>query len=79
MTKKIQNNEIYDYGTWYESDEIGSRSRKSKYNKKHDRIVCGCLTHTLKGFEDRVHKVYPEGHKHRIEYDNFITFCRNLK
>lgn len=71
--------ERYDYGTWHISEKIGSRNRETKYNKKHDRIVCGCLSHSLNNFEKRVHKVYPEGHIHRIEYDNFIKFFREIE
>lgn len=64
---------------WVISDKIGSRDAITFYNIKHNRVYCGCFIGTFSQFKKRVHWVYDEGDKYRIQYDDYINLIESKK
>jgi len=49
------------------------------YSYEYDVIRCGCFKGSIKEFVEKVKSTYPEGHKHRIEYDAAIDMIEKLR
>ncbi|MNW49470.1 Serine/threonine-protein kinase B [compost metagenome] len=58
---------------------IGSRNAVTIYHADVDKVFCGCFRGTLDEFKAKVAKSYPDGHKHRVEYDIAIAFFEHAK
>lgn len=73
----LESSLIKDHGNFIFSNHIGSRYGRTIYDKKYDKIFCGCFKGTLDEFIDKVHEVYPEEHIYRKEYDQFIDIIKS--
>ncbi len=65
---------------YFQAACIGSRKDMTTYCFDDDVIFCGCFKGTLKEFEDKVLKKYPDAENiHHREYVGLINYIRGIK
>jgi len=72
----LSGTQILSSENWVISGEIGSRNDNTSFDIVKDHVYCGCFTGTLEQFGQKVRASYKSGHKHRTEYDEFISLCK---
>jgi uncharacterized protein YjbI with pentapeptide repeats len=57
---------------------IGSAQRQTLYVPEMDRVWCGCFVGSLEEFKAQIAKTYPQGTKHRKQYDAAVRYFEEL-
>ena len=61
----------------YQVSGIGRVGRVTTYDKKNNKIICGCFYGTLEQFKERVQKVYPSG-RYGDQYRAAIAYFKAI-